>query len=80
MQRQPVQSSDIKSVGYDEATMIMEVEFHTGSIYQYSRVPLIEYQKLMTANSKGEYFAAHIKNNRSYGCSKIYPELKLLRL
>lgn len=80
MKRVPVISSDIKAVGYDESALIMEVEFHKSGIYQYSRVPLIEYNNLMTSESKGTYFASEIKNNPSYGCQKVYPERKLLRL
>lgn len=79
MQRILVISSDIKAVGYDESALIMEVEFHKGGIYQYSRVPLTEYKKLMSSESKGEYFASEIKNNSRYGCQKVYPERKLLR-
>ena len=64
MKRKPVISSDIKSVGYDEAAHIMEVEFHSDSMYQYSRVPLSECKKLIAATSKGiTYFAAQTKNN-----------------
>ena len=80
MKRIPVISSDIKAVGYDESALIMEVEFHKGGIYQYSRVPLTEYKKMMSSESKGTYFASKIKNNHRYGCQKIFPERKLLRL
>ena len=42
MKRKPVISSDIKSVGYYEYALIMEVEFLKSGFYQYSRVPLTE--------------------------------------
>ena len=61
MKREPVQSSNLKSVGYDVDTQILEIEFHDGRIYQYSDVPEYEYERLMTARSHGKYFAKEIK-------------------
>ena len=80
MKREPVISSDIKAIGYEEAARLLEVEFHSGSIYQYSRVPLSEYRNLITSASKGRYFASKIKNNLRYSCCQVYPVLKSLRL
>jgi hypothetical protein len=53
MIRQPVISSNIKSVGYDEVLQIIEVEFITGDIYQYNKVPQHVYIALMAAPSIG---------------------------
>ncbi|HHT1611250.1 KTSC domain-containing protein [Klebsiella pneumoniae] len=39
----------------------MEIAFHSGGIYQYSRVPSTVYTALMNASSKGQFFDAHIK-------------------
>jgi len=61
MQRTPVSSSDLRSVGYDAATNVLEIEFHNSSIYVYMGVPSSHYQGLMSAPSKGSYFATHIK-------------------
>ncbi|WP_337063536.1 KTSC domain-containing protein [Raoultella ornithinolytica] len=61
MNRQPVSSSNLHSVGYDHATSTLEIAFHSGGIYQYSRVPSIVYTALMNASSKGQYFDALIK-------------------
>jgi hypothetical protein len=61
MNRAPVSSSNLKSVGYDEASSTLEVEFLHGGIYQYSGVPETRYSSLMSAPSKGEYFDANIK-------------------
>lgn len=66
MQRQNVTSSDISSIGYDEENFILEIEFNKWWIYQYSSVPLSEYQGLMSASSQGKYFYANIKNVYSY--------------
>ena len=73
MDPNPVKSSDLKSVGYDEASNILEVEFLDKSIYQYSRVPVDVYENLMNAVSKGKYFAKFIKNNRFYCCRQVFP-------
>ena len=39
MQRYSVASSNVAAVGYDPATETLEVEFLSGSIYQYYNVP-----------------------------------------
>lgn len=57
----PVVSSNLKSVGYDANSSTLEIEFHSGGIYRYADVPASEYRALMSADSKGRYFNAHIK-------------------
>jgi len=66
MDRTPVRSSNISSVGYDASSRILEVEFHSGGIYQYPGIPETVYQGLMRAISKGTYFHDHIKGRYSY--------------
>jgi hypothetical protein len=61
MERTPVVSSNIASVGYDPAQQILEVAFHSGRIYQYHNVPQRIYQGLMQAPSHGRYFDSFIK-------------------
>lgn len=61
MQRSSVVSSNLRSVGYDESSMTLEVEFNHGGIYQYSSVPQSVYNGLMSADSHGSYFDAHVK-------------------
>lgn len=58
----PVISSDLRAVGYNFQTQTLYVDFHSGGRYTYSGVPASEHSALMTANSVGKYFAAHIKN------------------
>jgi len=62
MIRQRVSSSNIASIGYDSSTFILEIEFNSGSIYQYSNVPISIYNALMTASSHGTYFSRFIKD------------------
>jgi hypothetical protein len=63
MQRKPVISSDLKSVGYDPDSKVLEVEFKSnGSIFRYPNVPLALYEGLMRAQSRGIYFREKIRN------------------
>jgi hypothetical protein len=66
MDRIQVSSGNIRSVGYDVDRRILEVEFHSGSIYQYSTVPENEYEGLLNASSKGSYLNTHIKDRYAY--------------
>lgn len=66
MQRQPVSSSNIAEIGYDESRRIMEVLFTNGSTYQYFDVPQQEYEALMRAGSHGQYLNANIKGRYRY--------------
>ena len=61
MERVIVNSSSLASIGYDETTHILEVEFNYGGIYQYYFVPRQCHQELMTASSHGTYFERNIK-------------------
>jgi hypothetical protein len=69
MERTPVTSSNISSIGYDADSQTLEVEFKNGAIYQYSGLPYGEYEGIMGADSKGKYLNANIKNR--------YPFVKL---
>ena len=66
MDRVPVSSSNLASVGYDAANSALEVEFRHGGLYQYFDVPAHEHEALMQASSHGEYFSAHIRNTYRY--------------
>jgi len=66
MQRVSVSSSNIRSIGYESESKILEIEFNSGSIYQYYKVPEEIYQNLMNAGSHGRYFRQNIKNTYAY--------------
>lgn len=61
MDRIPVASSSVSSVGYDAATFELEVEFRNGSIYRYQQVPMAAYRLLFQAPSIGAYVNHVIK-------------------
>lgn len=63
MIRQPVNSTNVKSVGYELSSNLLEIEFHGGRVYRYSNVPEGVYMSLMSAKSIGSFFHQHIKGN-----------------
>lgn len=69
MVRQSVASTALQSVGYDERTETLEVQFVNGSVYQYDGVPLHVHEQLMQASSKGQFFHAYIQ--LSYPFSRV---------
>jgi hypothetical protein len=60
--RERVTSSVIESIGYDDVTNVLEVEFRTGRVYQYLNVPPALHRDLMKAESIGEFFNHTIRN------------------
>lgn len=69
MERIAVNSSNLASVGYDEESQTLEVEFNHGGIYQYYNVPENIYTNLMEAGSVGSFFSHNIRN--------VYPTQKI---
>jgi hypothetical protein len=63
MVRQPVESSSVRSLGYDAADQALEVEFTSGAVYRYLGVPARVVQGLGTASSIGRYVARNIRNS-----------------
>jgi hypothetical protein len=56
----------ILSIGYDEKTKTLEIEFNTGHIYEYYDFPKKEYEELMDSTSLGRYFLENIKEIYRY--------------
>lgn len=69
MDRTPVSSSNVASVGYDPDTLTLEVEYLSGATYQYTGVPQNVYDELMSSSSVGSYLARNVKN--LYPCSRL---------
>lgn len=69
MYRKAVASSDIASIGYDDFTKTLEVEFNRGDIYQYYDVSEVVHKEFINACSPGKYFHAHIRDE--YRHSKV---------
>ncbi len=66
MNRHQVASSNIKTMGYDNITQTLEVEFHNGWVYQYYGVPEALYREMGQASSKGRFLNMYIKNAYPY--------------
>lgn len=60
MEREQVSSSNVKSIGYDINTSILEVEFKNGRVYQYFNVPINVYNALINSSSIGKYLNSNI--------------------
>ncbi|HEX2678913.1 MAG TPA: KTSC domain-containing protein [Polyangiales bacterium] len=62
MERQPVESRSLRSVGYESTTRALEIEFQNGRIYTYDGVPREAYEWLMRTRDKGGYFNRMIRD------------------
>lgn len=69
MSRQPVVSSNVRSIGYDAERHVMEIEFHSGGVYQYHDVPPDVYREVMAARSVGQ--AVHMRIQTRYRVTKV---------
>jgi hypothetical protein len=61
MERQPVKSRILRSVGYEENSKIMEIEFQNGQVYQYSGVPPKVFADLMHSAEIGKYYSEKVR-------------------
>jgi hypothetical protein len=66
MERTPLASSAVTSAGYDDATLVLEIEFSSGRIYQYDAVPRSVYDWLLRTPSKGSYVTRMISDRYAY--------------
>lgn len=65
-----VKSSAIKTIGYDEKTNTLYIEFKNKHIYMYLNVLNEEQKNFLSAESKGKYFNRKIK--KKYLVKKIF--------
>ena len=54
-------STALRSIGYDEAEWVLQLKYVNGKLYNYFRVPPEEYAHLKKAPSKGVYVNYKIK-------------------
>jgi len=66
MERRPVSSSNLAAVGYDKSSKVLEIEFRTGSVYQYRSVHPNTARGLFTASSKGKYVWKNVRGKYPY--------------
>jgi KTSC domain-containing protein len=69
--RVKMDSTDIKSAGWDPKTRQLTIRFHSGpEVYLYENVPSGIYKRLIAANSAGRCFANHIKGKFKFRVAK----------
>jgi KTSC domain len=71
VRRKSVESSVIRSVGYERETSTLEVEFHSDKVYRYFAVPHSVYDGLVSAPSVGAFFNQRVRDR--------YPEERVRR-
>lgn len=62
MERKYIESKMIRSIGFNQATSILEIEFNSGAIWQYSDFPESLWYEFESSESKGKFFHREIKN------------------
>jgi hypothetical protein len=60
MERKRVNASTIRSVGYDMGKQVLEIEFTSGSIVQYSGVSPEVHRRFLNAPSPGSFYQDQI--------------------
>jgi hypothetical protein len=65
MERKRVNSSKIRSAGYDAEAQLLEIEFSDGKLIQYRGVSPEVYRQLMAAPSPASFFEDKIDENYS---------------
>lgn len=65
MERKPVTSSNIASIGYDKDTQTLEVEFKNNTVFQYFGFEESKFTEFYDAQSSGYYFHNFIKGQYS---------------
>ncbi|MEH1967752.1 MULTISPECIES: KTSC domain-containing protein [unclassified Nostoc] len=65
----PVVSSMAMAVGYDRNERILQVEFQSGSVYQYLGVDEDTWEDLHSSDSIGNFFNQEIKGR--YDCDRL---------
>ena len=66
IERVPVESSSLVSIGFAREAHVLEIEFRSGAIYRYLGVPQTVFEALKKAESKGRYFAQSIRGKYEF--------------
>jgi len=68
----PLESSVFTAVAYRAGAEQLYLRFHEGHVYCYFACPRSVYKALLAAESKGRYFAQHIRNG--FHCERVHRE------
>ncbi|MCL2764548.1 MAG: KTSC domain-containing protein [Treponema sp.] len=69
MEKEYVTSSNLRSIGYDKNTSILEIEFNSGATWQYFDFPETKWHEFKLTDSFGRYFNREIRG--SYRESRV---------
>jgi hypothetical protein len=70
MRRRSVNSSSLRSVGYDPRSRTLEIEFHHTGVYQYYDVPGAVFEALLAQDSLGAYFNTNTRD--VHPCARVH--------
>lgn len=65
MDRTSIDSSMIRSIGYDADNSTLEIEFNNGEVWQYFDFAESSWYEFESSDSKGKFFHREIKNQYS---------------
>ena len=69
MERKRVNSSKVRSIGYDEKSQVLEVEMSNGQVFQYSKVYPEVHRRFMNAPNPTSFFDDKIAEE--YSAKKV---------
>jgi hypothetical protein len=69
MRRRLVNSSSLRSLGYDSRSRTLEIEFRHTGVYQYHGVPKTVLEEMLKQDSLGAYFNTKIRD--IYACARV---------
>jgi hypothetical protein len=61
LERQPVKSRILRSMGYEDKEKILEIEFQNGLVYQFLEVPPKIWAELRKSGEIGKYFTDKVR-------------------
>lgn len=65
MDRKNIESSMIRSIGYESSNSTLEIEFNSGAVWQYFDFPESLWYEFESAESQGKFFHREIINQYS---------------
>ncbi len=71
MKMTAVDSTTLRTIGYDAERQLLQIEFQNRSLYQYFDVPAAVYEELLQAPSKGTYFNQSIRPKFDFARVKV---------
>lgn len=57
----PVASTMASAIGYDSDNEVLQIEFNSGAVYQYSDIDEDTWEDLYSSNAIGKYYNQYIK-------------------